>query len=232
MKDQIIRDSRPITLVGGGVFGDVDFHEARVIGPRIVAADGGACAALRLGHAPAAVIGDFDSISAQALKAIAPERLYRVAEAAEQDSTDFEKCLMRIHAPLIVGVGFAGARLDHELAALSALARYPDKRCVLIGQEMVSFLVPPRLRLDLSGGDLVSLFPLGPVRGASRGLHWPIDGIEFSPVDRIGTSNRATGPVHIWMNHPGMLMLLPRRRLGVACDALLSETETWPATGV
>ncbi|UYV37753.1 hypothetical protein N4R57_01135 [Rhodobacteraceae bacterium D3-12] len=73
--------------------------------PRIVAADGAAQEVLRHGFMPEAVIGDFDSLSEASKRRISQDRLH---EISEQDSTDFEKCLSRIEAPLVLGVGFEG----------------------------------------------------------------------------------------------------------------------------
>ena len=181
---------------------------------------------------PDAVIGDLDSLSEKAAARIGADRLHQVAE---QDSTDFDKVLRHVSAPLILGVGFQGARLDHELAALSSLARFAHQPCILIGARDVTCLCPPRLSLGLdpnglSGGDRLSLFPLGPVSGRSQGLEWPIDGIALSPMGRIGTSNRiAKGgrEVQIEMEGPGGLLILPRRGLS-ALIAGLAQAPRWP----
>ncbi len=220
----IIHDSRPITLVGGAAFAESALDAALAIGPGVVAADGGADAVLRRGLAPLAVIGDFDSISDGARAAIPAERQHHIPD---QDSTDFGKCLALIDAPLILGVGFTGARPDHELAALNALVRHPEKRCVLIGEEMVTFLAPPRISLSLGAGSLLSLFPLGPVEGWSGGLEWPIRGIPFAADGRIGTSNRVTGPVTLGFDAPRMLVLVPRAALAEVCARLVSEPSGW-----
>jgi thiamine pyrophosphokinase len=62
---------------------------------------------------------------------------------------------------------------------------------------------------------------MGPVRGTSRGLAWPIDGIDFLPGGRLGTSNRVEGGVvELTMEAPLMLVILPRAALGAAISAL------------
>lgn len=206
-----------VTLVGGGAATPADWAEALPLAPMVAAADSGADAALAAGQVPAAVIGDFDSISAAARAAIPPERLHRIAE---QDSTDFEKCLTRIAAPFIVAIGFAGPRLDHTLAALTVMARVPGPPVLLLAEEDVAFLAPPRLSLPLAAGTRVSLWPLGPVCGTGTGLRWPIEGIGFAPAGRVGTSNEATDPVTLALDGP-MLVLLPRACLRTALGALL-----------
>ena len=223
----IVQSAEPVTLVGGGQATRQDLQISLTFAPICVAADGGARLALEAGAEPAALIGDFDSVAPEDLSRIPPERQHRIEE---QTSTDFEKALVRIDAPLVLGVGFLGGRLDHQLAVLHVLNALPDRPCLLLGAQEVICLAPPSIALPTEAGETVSLFPLGPVTGRSTGLAWPIDGIAFDPAVRIGTSNRATGPATIEMEGPGMLLILPRR-LMPALVAQLSAPDAarWPA---
>lgn len=219
MSPRLILVSDKITILGGGAVNHSDLARALDLAPSLVAADGGADIALAAGHTPDAVIGDFDSISAAARAAIPKDRQFPVAE---QDSTDFEKCLRSVKARLILGVGFLGDRFDHALAALNTLVRYPHKRTILIGDDDICFVCPRRLDLDLPAGTRFSLFPMAPVAGQSDGLRWPIDGIAFAPGGRIGTSNEVTGPVRLTMDGPGMTVLLPVEFLTPVAEALMA----------
>jgi len=224
MIEQIVSTCEPITLVGAGRVYPGDLEAAFDLAPRLIAVDGGAATLLDQGRAPEAVIGDFDSLSNAVRGQIPRDRLHHVSE---QDSTDFEKALMRIKAPLVLGVGFTGARIDHELAGLHALLRFAETRCVLLSEEEVIFHCPAHIELDLAANTRVSLFPLTPVAGQSTGLEWPIDGLTFAPGGRIGTSNRATGGrVEITTTGSGLLMLLPRETLGQVTQALLAPSPT------
>lgn len=207
---------QPVTLIGGGPLDSDDLSQALALAPVVAAADGGADTALANGLVPQAVWGDFDSISARARAGIPPENLHPVTE---QDSTDFEKCLSRIDAPLVIAVGFAGARHDHFLAALSTLSRRIGPPCILIAAEDVITLCPPEIALDLRPGTRLSLFPMGPASGYAQGLKWPINGLNFAPDARIGTSNAATGPVLLQTEGP-MLLILPRAHLETLARAL------------
>lgn len=218
MTDPVLSSGGPVVLVGGGPVTAADMAEARSHGGSVVAADGGADRALALGVRPDAVIGDLDSLSAQARAALGDA----VHAVAEQDSTDFEKCLLRIAAPLVIAVGFAGARLDHALAVFNTLARHPARRCVVLAEREVIVLAPPRIALDLPAGTRVSLFPMCDVTGRGTGLHWPIDGIGFAPGGVIGTSNKAEGPVDLAFDAPGMLLMLPRRCTGALLAGLVA----------
>ncbi|MGK7654768.1 thiamine diphosphokinase [Roseovarius sp. B08] len=223
----IVHQLNPVTLVGGGQLGENDLKRAIAVGNHVVAADGGADSVKRAGLVPSAVIGDFDSLSDETRATLSPDRLYHISE---QDSTDFEKCLRNVDAPLILGVGFTGRRIDHHLANLNALVRYPHRRCILLDGTDIVFLAPPSIALDLPPGTPVSLFPLGIVEGMSEGLEWPISGLTFTPDGRVGTSNRATGPVSLHVTAPKMLLILPATAFEAAVDVLLQNAATWSAT--
>lgn len=215
--NQVIVDSlEGVTLVGGGPVTASQLARATAFAPRIVGADGGADRLLRLGVPPEAVIGDMDSISGPARDQLR-DRLFPVPE---QDSTDFDKALRAIRAPFVLGLGFAGARVDHGLAVLSGLIRAPDQRCLILGPRDVTFLCPPELALDVPPGTRLSLFPMGRVGGESTGLRWPIKGLEFAPDGQIGTSNEVTGPVRLSFDAPKMLVILPVRYLAAALRGL------------
>jgi len=221
----IVHKSGPIALIGGADVPSGVLRMALSLGERTIAADGGAATALAHGVVPEAVIGDFDSISDEVRAALPKATLHPVME---QDSTDFEKCISRIDAALIVGAGFSGARVDHQLAVCNVLVRWPARRCVLIGADDAVFLAPPTMVLDLPQGCRVSLFPMGAVEGRSDGLNWPIDGLTLTPDGRIGTSNFATGPVHLTVTAPKLLVILPVEHLGLVADMLLNNTSRWP----
>ena len=230
MKTSIIETNTPVTLVGGGQAGAADLHEALAVAPLCVAADGGAALAMDAGVDLAAVIGDFDSI--------APDRLVQIPAARrhhfpEQSSTDFDKALRNIASPVVVALGFAGGRLDHQLAALHTLVARADRPCVLMAADEIIFVCPPEVHLPTSAGDVVSLFPMAEVAGWSEGLEWPIEGLGFAPSQFVGTSNRAHGPVRLRMQGPEMLCILPRRLMpGVVQQlAQLPAPARWPARG-
>ncbi len=227
MKPPIVQTERGITLAGGGPFGRRDLSLCLSRAPVPVAADGGADRLLHFGVMPEAVIGDFDSLSAAARARIAPERQHLVAE---QVTTDFDKALRSVSAPLVLALGFAGARLDHGLAAMATLVARAERACILIGPKDLAFAAPARLELELVVGEPLSLFPMAKVRGRSTGLEWPIDGIDFAPDGMIGTSNRVQARrVMLEFEAPGMLVILPRRRLDAAITALRSAPRP-PAT--
>ena len=184
-----------------------------------MAADGGGDVRAAARARFRAVIGDMDSLAD-------PERLRAAGvplhPIAEQDTTDLEKCLYSVAAPLFIGLGFLGGRIDHHLAAMNALVKFADRPVVLVGGDDLCFLCPPELAIDLAAGTRVSLFPMGPVRGRSRkGCAGRSTGLAFDPIGRIGTSNAATGgPVRLGFDAPRMLVILPAGLLAPVVDRL------------
>ncbi len=224
MQKPIVASNHNITLIGSGDLAPRDLAEALSLAPVLVAADSGADAALAQGHVPDAVIGDFDSLSDAARAALPPDRLHQITE---QESTDFDKALRHVAAPLMLAVGFLGARIDHQLAVLNVLARRSDRACILLGGDELIFAAPPQLTVALDPGDIVSLFPMRRVTGRSQGLTWPIDGLILEPHGRVGTSNRAEGAMTLDIDGPGLLVILPRRVLPAAMAALSARAATW-----
>jgi len=212
----IVRSSSPVTLLGAGRVSPALVKAALKHAPTLVAADGGANMAARLGLSPLAVIGDMDSVLPQ-VRAALPAGA--AIEVSDQDTTDFEKCLARIEAPFLLGAGFTGARIDHALAVMNALVRHRGPPCLILSDADVIFAARGEVALPLRAGTRVSLFPMAPVRGRSEGLRWPIAGLAFAPDSRIGTSNMATGPVRMEFDGPGMLVILPRALLRQAIAA-------------
>jgi thiamine pyrophosphokinase len=208
----VLRFSEGVMLVGGGDIDPAAIELARRHTAHVVAADGGANGLRAMGLHAEAVIGDMDSIEDPSGWEAAGTR---VLALAEQETTDLEKCLYSTEAPLYLGIGFTGRRFDHTLAALHALLRWPAKRIVLLGAEDAIFLTPREWRVALPPDTRVSFFPLAPVRGLqSTGLVWPIDGLDFAPGLRIGTSNRATGGlVTTRFDASAMAAMVPREHI-------------------
>ena len=211
MNRAIVQSAKGITLICGGPVRAAQARAAMALAPVIVAADRGADHALRFGLRPNAVVGDMDSISAPARAALADV----IHPVTEQETTDFDKALRSIAAPFVLALGVAGGRLDHGLAALATLAQ-SAARCAIVGAHDVAFHAGRgSVALDLTRGDRFSLFPLATVTGESEGLDWPINGLTLSPMGRIGTSNRVSrGPVRLRFDASGMIVILPRARLG------------------
>ncbi|GMG84710.1 thiamine diphosphokinase [Paralimibaculum aggregatum] len=215
------RFDEAVCLIGGGPLDAGLLARAERLAPVLVAADRGADRLLELGRRPALVIGDMDSISDLAAWQAGPTE---VLHLAEQDTTDFEKCLYATEAPLYLALGFTGGRMDHTLAVFHALLARPGKRVVVLGEgEAMTFLPPGRgLRLAARPGMRVSVFPFAETTGIlSEGLEWPVAGLTFAPGRQSGTSNRAVAEtVALGVDRGGALLILPEAALGTLLAAL------------
>lgn len=211
-----------VTLLGGSPLCS-GLQEALALAPNLVCADGGANN-LQDDLIPDAIIGDLDSLDERESW---QQRLgARLIHVAEQDSTDLEKCLLRLKAPFILGVGFLGGRIDHELAALHALVEDP-RPILLIGEEDVILSAGEGISLETEPGDRLSIFPMRAVTaGPDRGLQWPVEGLHFEAGVKVGTSNETTGPVELSFDRPGAVVILPRERLDLALAGLMRRAET------
>src|SRR5436305_410375 len=105
-------------------------------GDRIIAADGGAAAALAAGLDVFAVVGDLDSITETERAAIPAERLH---EVARPDRTDLEKAIefaLEQGCTEIDIVGAGGGRADHALANLAVLTTFAGQARMCIHDEL------------------------------------------------------------------------------------------------
>ena len=187
----------------------------------VFAADGGLHTALANHIHPRAVIGDMDSVGS--LHQLDPS--IELIHQNGQDDTDFEKCLNLIHAPLIVGFGFLGARHDHMLANLHTLASLTDSRpVILVGPDDVMIRVLGDCQFHLPVDTWLSLWPLGRQNFIqSEGLAWPVDGLTMEIGKQNGTSNRVTAKTVKLEAGPGngYMVILPADCLRQTLQAAL-----------
>ncbi|MBE0580393.1 thiamine diphosphokinase [Devosia sp.] len=181
----------PMAIVGGGAVDPALLRELADRGVALVGADGGADAIGDAGLMPAAIIGDLDSLADRTVW----EERTRVIHIPEQITTDFQKALYSTSAPVTLALGMTGKRLDHTLAALSAVLQYaPTRRLLLVDEVDVALAVVGPIRFEAGPRERVSIHPLLPIRFLhSTGLYYPMDGLLLEPGGLIGTSNEGTG---------------------------------------
>tara|TARA_B100000900_G_C20441941_1_gene659409 strand:+ start:264 stop:929 length:666 start_codon:yes stop_codon:yes gene_type:complete len=207
-----------LLIVGGADFSEDLFYNLYEKEIPIIAADGGANFLADQSILPELIIGDLDSVEEQKIQNIESQKIIKISC---QNNTDLEKVLLNTQSPLTLGIGFLGSRIDHELASLSALAKYPQKKIILVGEKDIILLAPPNLSLSSFEGMRVSLYPLGSVRVQSSGLKWSTEGLTMNPVDLIGTSNEAVGKIiHLVPDKPKLLLIMPISSLNDAISQL------------
>ncbi|SFD12784.1 thiamine diphosphokinase [Devosia psychrophila] len=187
----MVVSARPLAIVGGGAVDANLLVELAERGVMLVGADGGGDAIGAAGLVPAAIIGDLDSLSDRA----AWEARTRVIHIPEQITTDFQKALYSTRAPVTLALGMTGKRLDHTLAALSAVLQFaPSRKLLLVDEVDVALAVVGPISFEAGPKERVSIHPLLPIRfDHSSGLFYPMDGLTLEPGGLIGTSNEGTG---------------------------------------
>jgi thiamine pyrophosphokinase len=158
----------------------------------IIAADGGANAALASGVTPDVIIGDLDSISPTAR-----QRFHRssIIQVRRQDNTDLEKALdylRTVRMKKVTILGATGKRIDFTLGNLAVLWNYTRFLDITVaGDGWYARPVGRRLALSVRKGTTVSLIPFGHCSGITlNGFRYPLRNGRMR-VGQIGVSNVA-----------------------------------------
>jgi thiamine pyrophosphokinase len=178
-----------LVIVGGGTLDLELLRGLAAAGAHLVGADGGGDVVRAAGLVPEAIVGDFDSLADSG----SWDNRTRLIRITEQDTTDFEKALYSTEAPVTIGLGMTGRRLDHTLAALDAVARYARGRAIVLVDEFdLAIGLAGPFSFAVESGARVSIHPLTATRFArSDGLRYALDGLTMAPGVRTGTSNEA-----------------------------------------
>ncbi len=184
----------------------------------VVCADGGVHHARALGIHPDVVIGDLDSLPADARDELERAGTKVIAFPTRKDETDLELALLYAverGADHITVLGALGKRIDHELANLLLLA-HPRLAAVQIrvvagNQELT--LVRGEARFKGQVGDLLSLLPIGgDAQGITTwGLEYPLndEALLFGPAR--GVSNVFTTAEPVVRVREGLLLAVHTR---------------------
>ena len=190
---------------------------ARPIGPEsfVIAADGGLRHTEKLGIAPDAVLGDFDSLG------FCPEgaNVFPV----EKDDTD---AMLAVRLGLERGCGefllygsLDGPRLDHTVANFQTLQFLADHGAVgyLIGNTtMVTVVKNGKITFPAGLSGTISVFCMGPdaVGVTEKGLFYGLENGTLSSGFPLGVSNHFAGEAAEISVKNGSLLVLWERKCG------------------
>jgi thiamine pyrophosphokinase len=157
----------------------------------VICADGGANTALKMGIMPDAIVGDLDSVHAEALVKF---RRVAVYEDRNDETTDLEKAIawtIQSKYDHIIVVGASGKRIDHTVGNLGVLPKfYPDAIITFVDDSGELCYVGREYSFAAEKGDVVSLIPLNRCEGVfTTGLKYPLEGEILELGVREGTSN-------------------------------------------
>lgn len=181
----------------------------------VVAADGGAQNALRLGLTPCVVIGDLDSLEPVLRQELTQRGVEFISHSPHKDETDTELALLyaaQHGADEILLLGALGGRLDHALANvfLLAMPQLAAVRITIVAPQCMVSLIRDEACFAGRPGDVLSLLPVGgDVRGiTTQGLEYPLcdETLSFGPAR--GISNVLTESVARVRVREGLLLAI------------------------
>ena len=191
-----------VFVVSGGVLGDPAFlrQQAAAATPAaVIAADGGARQLEAAGLVPGIIVGDMDSLPADAVSRYAALGCRLVRHPGRKNETDTELALGEAFAlePAEVWIwGALGHRVDHTLANLALLLLGAERgiEVKLIDSWCEVLLIRGRKVLEGREGQTVSLLPLaGEASGITlTGFEYPLKGAVMAVGHPYGISNRLT----------------------------------------
>ena len=209
---------KAIILAGGNLLPAPYLRELVAGAGIVLAADSGLRHAQALGLEPQAVVGDFDSVSAEVL-ARYPE-LPRHPHPVDKDLLDLELAIdlaLERGATRLVVLGAFGSRLDQTLAALLIGARLvrDGTPVSLHDGERDAYFVPAgrSLSLDLPARTTFSLLALMDSRCTLGGADYALDGATLRFGVGLGLANRAREGGPRLAVHEGLVALVVERAL-------------------
>lgn len=167
----------------------------------IIAADGGARHAVKLGVIPSVIIGDFDSLSPVEVRVFEDMGIHMLQYPPNKNETDLELALQHAlqvgHSPITVLGGFGG-RLDQMLGILSLLS---SPECIAANARVddgivEAFFFNKEAIIEGEVGETVSLLPWGaPAEEITTdGLVYTLSKETLYPNRTRGISNQLFAP--------------------------------------
>jgi len=184
-----------VAVIANGAIEDYDVILPAIKGYDLyVAIDGGLNHCAALGLTPPFLVGDMDSIDPEIRKKF--PQIKELKFDRDKDATDLELGLefliKKKPKSITIFAGF-GDRVDHSLANLLLLSRYPGKVFLETEKEILG-VIDQTLELETRAGQHFSLIPLnGQVEGITTdGLKWELQE-EVLDKHFVGISNEALG---------------------------------------
>lgn len=184
----------------------------------IIAADGAAAKLRLLGLDPTYVVGDGDSFD----KNTNSLATATILSSADQDSTDFEKCLLFVQQqqmlPSLI-LGISGGEIDHVLGNMQALIKHAQDQSLYFldtyenseNQLGIKIGIPVSstpLTLALEPNSLISIIPFYNTTVTTTGLHWELNNTALTTDSILGVRNISTGNSITFNVHEGKVLII------------------------
>ncbi len=178
----------------------------------IIAADGAGTELLQKGITADLVIGDFDSMSLDAL----PKHIEKI-ETPDQNYTDFEKSMDVLQERQLLPCllcGVSGKQLDHFLYNLHVIARMSQQNSLLFHSfsddtvDQYGIISKQNLQAQLPKNSLISLLPFPSAHISTQGLKWNITSQQLTIEGQSSIRNRVTDKIVKIEVHEGSIILI------------------------
>ena len=161
---------------------------------KLICADGGANAALKMNLIPDIIIGDLDSISKKALKEF--KSVSKIIRLKRQNDTDVEKCLkyaISKKCDEVLLLGATGNRLDHTFCNLGIVLKFfPKIKISIVAENSFLTAFKGKTILKTHPGETISIYGIdSKTRIASEGLNYKLKNVALPFGKRESTSNIA-----------------------------------------
>lgn len=162
----------------------------------IIAADGGANSALKLGIIPNYIIGDFDSLQKNVKKYFSDKAVF--IHYKRQNDTDVEKSLkfaIKKGFKKVYLFGATGNRLDHSICNLGIIIKFFDRlKIILIHGKTILAPYNTDVVLQTIPNETISLYAFDDETFiTSKGLKYPLKNANLKFGKKESTSNVALG---------------------------------------
>jgi thiamine pyrophosphokinase len=160
----------------------------------VICADGGLKNAAKEGIRPGCIIGDFDSVSGRLVSKYPSSKV--IGFPRDKDKTDAELAVLHARSlgfNKIVLVCALGLRIDHELANVFLLQKFPGLLRIR-GDGFEMSVAGKNERFNARIGSVVSLFAIGgDAKGVTTsGLRFPLKDARIRAGSSLGVSNVAS----------------------------------------
>jgi thiamine pyrophosphokinase len=210
-----VMSSKRVVIFAGGELSP-DYFDLLDEEDFIIGADHGALFLISHGYTPDIAVGDFDSVSPEALQDIEYKSKKTITcDAVNKDLTDSEMALdiaMDQQPDSILLLGVTGTRIDHSLASIQMMTRALQRQinCYVMDTHNYITLTGSQAVINDLGYTYVSLLPLTPeVSGITlEGFQYPLTNATLKLGQSLGVSNKlisSSGTVNI---RSGLLLII------------------------